>query len=91
MREWDSFISDKLGNNLLLTDPDRANRLHKAAENGADGSTHAEQIEDWREFLFLVFLGAREEKQDLLFAIEDEIDAKEEELDKKGVLDNVIG
>jgi len=47
---WDGFISDKLGNDLFINDPDRAERIHDAAEDGCDGSTHAEHIEDWREF-----------------------------------------
>jgi hypothetical protein len=34
-----------------MTDPDRADRLQEASESGADGSTHAEVIADWREFL----------------------------------------
>ena len=47
---WDSFISDKLGNDLFINDPDRAERIHNAAEYCADGSTHQEHIDDWREF-----------------------------------------
>lgn len=34
-----------------LHDPERMERCNDAAENGADGSTHAEALEDWREFL----------------------------------------
>lgn len=49
--EYDAYISDKLGNDLFISDPDRADRIHEAAENGSDGSTHAEHIEDWRDFL----------------------------------------
>ena len=45
------FIENKLGNDLFLSDPDRADRIHEAAEDGADGSTHAEHIEDWLECL----------------------------------------
>jgi len=47
---WDGFISDKLGNDLFISDPDRASRIHDAAEDGCDGSTHQEHIDDWREF-----------------------------------------
>lgn len=47
---WDGWISDRLGNDLFLSDPDRASRCHDAAEHGEDGSTNAEVIEDWREF-----------------------------------------
>lgn len=49
--EYEWFISDKLGNDLFINDPERAERLHDAAEFGTDGSTHAETIEDWRDFL----------------------------------------
>ena len=52
-REYEYFISDKLGNDLFINDPDRAERIHEAAEWGTDGSTHQEIIEDWREFLEL--------------------------------------
>lgn len=48
--DWDAFQGNKLGNDLFLSDPDRASRNWDAAENGCDGSTHAEHIEDWREF-----------------------------------------
>ena len=46
---FSAFESDKLGNQLFIDDPERADRIHQAAENGCDGSTHAEHIEDWRE------------------------------------------
>ena len=52
--EWQYFQADKLGNNLFITDPDRAQRIHDAAEDGCDGSTHYEVIEDWREFAELL-------------------------------------
>ncbi len=54
-RDYDSFISDKLGNDLFISDPDRADRIWKASEDGADGSTHAEHIEDWREFAKIIY------------------------------------
>lgn len=34
---------------LLRSDPDRADRIDEAAENGYDGSTHGEEIQDWRD------------------------------------------
>jgi len=34
---------------LLLSDPDRADRIDEAAEDGSDGSTHGEEIQDWRD------------------------------------------
>lgn len=48
-RYYDGFIGDKLGNNLWINDPKRAERIHQAAENGCDGSTHGERIDDMRE------------------------------------------
>lgn len=50
-REYDGFISDRLGNDLFLSYPDRADRLAEYAEDGCDGSTHAEVIEDWIAFV----------------------------------------
>ncbi len=52
---FESFIGDKLGNDLFINDPERADRIHEAAEDGADGSTHSETIEDWREYVELYF------------------------------------
>ena len=58
---WDGFISDRLGNDLFINDPDRAARIHDAAEDGADGSTHSEHIEDWREFAAILEREAQRE------------------------------
>jgi hypothetical protein len=52
---WDGFIHDRLGNDLFLSDPDRAGRIYEAAKDGCDGSTHAEIIEDWRDFAETLF------------------------------------
>jgi len=48
---WKRFEESKLGNDLFLSDPDRASRMHDAAEDGADGSTHSERIDDQREYV----------------------------------------
>jgi DNA-binding FadR family transcriptional regulator len=48
--DWEGFIVDRLGSDLFINDPDRATRIHDAAEDGCDGSTHAEVIEDWMDF-----------------------------------------
>ena len=34
---------------MWIEDPDRAERVDAAAEDGCDGSTHQEHIQDWRE------------------------------------------
>lgn len=49
-REFENYISSKLGNDLFINDPNRAERIADYAEEGGDGSSHAEIIEDWREF-----------------------------------------
>lgn len=49
--EFDEFRADLLGNDLFINDPERAERIAKAAEDGGDGSFHAEIIQDWRDFL----------------------------------------
>ena len=48
-RYFESWQESRLGNDLFITDQDRASRIHDAAEHGCDGSTHAEIIQDWRD------------------------------------------
>ncbi len=47
---FDLYIGSTQGSDFFINDPDRAARCHDAAEHGADGSTHAEHINDWREY-----------------------------------------
>ena len=42
--------SGRLGNDLFINEPERAARIHEAAECGADGSTHGEHISDFQEY-----------------------------------------
>ena len=49
--EYQAYISDRLGNDLFINDPVRAERIHEAAESGSDGSYHYEVINDWQDFL----------------------------------------
>ena len=93
--EWDSYQDDRLGNNLFISDPDRANRIHAAAKHGADGSTHAEVIDDWRDFLRDVWKeelsedrDSADERADL---IESAIDAVEAWHEQNGTLNEEIG
>ena len=80
--DYQAYISDKLGNDLFINDPERADRLYKAAENGSDGSTHAETIDDWQEFLgeLYVYTGfdcdEDQEKADITQATYDAIQAE---------------
>ena len=48
---WDSDNRSCGGCGIIHDDPDRFNRIMEAAEDGADGSTHAEIISDWLDAL----------------------------------------
>ena len=48
-RYFETWQESHLGNDLFISDPERADRIHEHAEDGGDGSTHAEIIDDWRE------------------------------------------
>lgn len=85
-REFDSYISDRLGNDLFINDPERADRIHEAAKHGSDGSTHAEHIGDWRDFLTTIDLPDADRE-----AIETEINACEEWHKANGSLDTTCG
>lgn len=97
-RAFESFQSDLLRNDLFLSDPERAERIHEYAESGSDGSTHAERIDDWREFLrSLKVIDAEfpddggDISQDVYDAIESEIDDCEQWHEKNGSLHQIIG
>jgi hypothetical protein len=81
---WDGFISDKLGNDLFINDPDRAERIHEAAEDGGDGSTHQEHIDDWREFAEILHREAsrRAESDEEATRIDADYDALVEDIDR---------
>ena len=49
-QEFYNWQGERLGNDLFINDPERAERIHDAAEDGADGSTHAEHIDDFRDY-----------------------------------------
>jgi hypothetical protein len=83
---YQSFISDRLGNDLFLYDPERADRIYEYAENGCEGSTHAEIIEDWRDFVSCCNLPEKC-KEPLLKEIND----VEQWHEKNGSLDDIIG
>lgn len=46
---WDSDNRSPGSAGMILEDPERWNRIEDAAENGAEGSTHREIIQDWRD------------------------------------------
>lgn len=96
------FISSKLGNDLFINDPERAERLHEAAEYGIDGSLHCEVIEDWRDFLNTLNIPDDDELPELCeseydidayteSAILNEINSCEEWHIKNGTYDQQIG
>ena len=49
--EHPDFIPFGSENGDCMRDSERWDRCHDAAEHGAEGSTHAEIMGDWREFL----------------------------------------
>lgn len=100
-RDFDMFIGDKLGNDLFINDPERAERITEYAEDGCNGSMHFEVIEDWRDYLntLKVFDPDYDEIEDIdnyditqlvYDNIEKEIDSCEEWHEKNGSLYQVI-
>lgn len=75
-RGFDLFIGSTQGSDFFINDPDRAARCHDAAENGADGSTHAEHINDWREYAEQLRADACRESYKLDDAEEDKAEAE---------------
>jgi hypothetical protein len=79
----------------FINEPDRAARCCDAAEDGCDGKTHAEVIEDWRESFdtWLKYDGRRGKEFPWLFsdAVHAEFDATEMNLDAMGILWQQIG
>ena len=78
-----------------INDPDRMSRCHDAAEDGCDGSTHAEICQDWRDFLNSLTISDEyrdgdltEDEADYLHS---EIDACEKWHEENGTLHEQIG
>lgn len=78
-----------------INDTERMERCQKSAEHGADGSTHYEVIQDWRDFLSNLFRDLRrhaetdEEEaniEHLEAQISEEIDACEAYHEQAGTL-----
>jgi hypothetical protein len=96
-RAFEMFQSDRLGSDLFLSDPERAERIHEYAESGSNGSTHAEVIEDWRDFLNTLKTidpefpdDGGEITEETLEAISAEIDKCEDWHEKNGSLNSII-
>jgi hypothetical protein len=100
-KEYYSFISDRLGNDLFINEPERAERINDYAENGCNGSMHSEVIGDWRDYLNTLKVYDPEyddiediEKFDIAQStydfIEKEIDSCEDWHEKNGSLHQII-
>ena len=84
-----------------LHDQERMERCHEAAEDGAEGSTHAEVMQDWREFLSRLEDEANRkawahdrvsaEIERRVTAINEEIDACEAWHEEAGSLHEMVG
>lgn len=83
---YQRWESDRLGNDLFISDPKRASRIHEYAEEGMNGSTHEEIIQDWRDYVADAEL-PESVKEELL----KEIESVEEWHIKNGTIDKVIG
>ncbi len=81
-----SWQADNSGNGMWLSDEDRKERIEDAAEDQMDGSTHAEVIQDWRDYLDQSNY-SDEEKE----SITKEIDECEKWHEQNGTLNDIIG
>lgn len=84
---FQAFQADLLGNDLFIHDPERADRIYKAAEHGCDGSTHAEAIQDWRDYFELIEDSL---DPDVVLNIAREIELTEAWHEEHGTLDSQI-
>ena len=46
---FQTWLDSRLGNNLFINDPDRADRVQKYAKQGVDGNYAIEYIQDCRD------------------------------------------
>lgn len=76
-----------------INDPARASRCHNAAEHGADGSTHAERIQDMRDGFAMWLRDRRSSKEHTLFqdAVNAHFDDVEAWHERAGSLHQEIG
>jgi broad specificity phosphatase PhoE len=99
--EHPDFIPFGSENGDWMRDTERMERCDKAAEHGAEGSTHREIMEDWREFLARLEDEANRkawmhgrvaaEIERRVSAITEEIDACEAWHTENGSLDEQVG
>jgi len=86
-KEYDSYRFGSSSDDWI-NDPDRMQRCHDAAEDGGDGSTHSEHIEDWRQCLNNCFDDLDDETRD---SIENEINECEQWHIENESIDEIIG
>lgn len=88
--EFGYFLESKLGNDLFISEPERAERL----ANG-EGSTHSENIEDWREYLNSLKVKDDDENfditQEVYDTIEGDINSCEEWHINNGSINDITG
>lgn len=84
--DYVGYVSDKTGNDMWINDPERKERIESAAENGADGSTHAESIEDMNDYV-----SNSDFPQWIKTILMEQIDFLEKYHDEQGTLNRVIG
>jgi len=87
------WTESNLGNQLFISDPERADRIHEYAKDGLDGSTHAEHIEDWRAAWrdFLSDCGKWEHPERVANAVDTAIDSCWDWHVKNGSIEQVVG
>ena len=83
---YQRWENSRLGNDLFINDPKRAARIHEYAEEGLDGSTHDEVIQDWRDYIADADLPDAD-KESLM----EEVDAAEQWHIDNGSITDVIG
>ena len=83
---WDAENRSCGGCGIILSDPERFDRIYEAAEDGGEGSTHREIIQDWRDALRYAPVSDTVKDK-----IEAEIDECEDWHIKNGSIDEVIG
>ena len=87
---WMAWDSDNRNSNIMLSDPDRYSRMMDAAEDGADGSTHAEIIEDFRAAIHNAYMDDIITEAEY-YALDSDISAVEEWHIENGSIDMEVG
>lgn len=80
---------------LYLSDPERADRMNAAAEDGASGSTHQEVIDDWRKafshWVRYSRKGFHQQPERFIAAVEAHFDVVEQWHINNGSIDEELG